>query len=109
MIDPLFSLDGKVIVVTGGLGQLGMAYSQAILARGGNVVIVDRDYDGTIPDVFDKYQDNVLLLKADVTNHQSLCGALEEVESRWGIPHGLVNNAALDSPPGASSLEEWSF
>ncbi len=35
--------------------------------------------------------------------------SLREVEAEWGVPHLLVNNAALDSPPDAPAEEVGPF
>ena len=41
MTDPLFDVTGRVVVVTGGLGQLGAAYAAALAQRGAKVAILD--------------------------------------------------------------------
>ena len=38
----IFDIKGKVIVVTGGLGQLGRNYSLALLESGAKVVVLDK-------------------------------------------------------------------
>lgn len=95
MIDSLFSLDGRVAVVTGGLGQLGRQFTQALLSRGARVAVLDQQ-DASDPD-----DERRLHVRADVTDRASLEQALARIETRWGAPHILINNAALDSPPGA--------
>ena len=54
-------------------------------------------------------QDNFLFSPVDVTRRDSLEAGLEDVKSRWGVPHGLINNAALDSPPNAPATENGPF
>jgi 3-oxoacyl-[acyl-carrier protein] reductase len=44
-----------------------------------------------------------------VTDRASIQGALDELVAEWGIPHVLVNNAALDSPPDAPAEEVGPF
>ena len=34
---------------------------------------------------------------------------LRQIEAAWGTPHVLINNAALDSPPGAPAAENGPF
>ena len=41
MTDPLFDLTGRVAVVTGGLGQLGAAYTEGLAERGMRVAVFD--------------------------------------------------------------------
>lgn len=99
-----FSLDGQVVVVTGGLGQLGRQYARAIQEAGGAVALVDRAVDGA-PSLGDR----VIAIAADVTDRGQLESALAEVTDRLGVPTGLVNNAALDSPPDAAAEENGPF
>ena len=41
MQNDLFSIKGETIVVTGGLGQIGSSYCQALGEYGANIVILD--------------------------------------------------------------------
>jgi NAD(P)-dependent dehydrogenase (short-subunit alcohol dehydrogenase family) len=45
----------------------------------------------------------------DVTDRSSLERATRAVEAEWGVPHLLVNNAGLDSPPDAPAEEVGPF
>jgi NAD(P)-dependent dehydrogenase (short-subunit alcohol dehydrogenase family) len=40
-MSPLFSLKDKVIVITGGLGQLGLAYARCLAGQGARVALLD--------------------------------------------------------------------
>ena len=91
----MFSLAGRVAVVTGGLGQLGRQFTGALTGSGARVAVLDQREAG-VPDT-----DCRLHVRADVTERTSLERALAAIEDRWGTPHVLINNAALDSPPGA--------
>ena len=44
---------------------------------------------------------------ADVTDRAAMQRVLDEIGVSWGVPHLLVNAAAIDTPPGAE--EGWSF
>jgi NAD(P)-dependent dehydrogenase (short-subunit alcohol dehydrogenase family) len=112
MNDPLFDLNDKVVVVTGGLGQLGRRYSAAILQRGGRVACLDiSDKNAGLDDNLGQaHKDGrLLLLKGDVTSRESLLQCLEKIEDAWETPNGLINNAGLDSPPNASPAENGPF
>jgi NAD(P)-dependent dehydrogenase (short-subunit alcohol dehydrogenase family) len=50
-----------------------------------------------------------MFMTVDVTKRASIERALYEVNQRWGTPHALVNNAALDSPPNAPAEENGPF
>jgi NAD(P)-dependent dehydrogenase (short-subunit alcohol dehydrogenase family) len=93
LTDPLFDLSGRVAVVTGGLGQLGSVYVDGLRERGMKVAVFDV-----------AAQDPV-----DVTDRSAVEAATERVVAEHGVPHLLVNNAALDSPPDAPAEEVGPF
>jgi NAD(P)-dependent dehydrogenase (short-subunit alcohol dehydrogenase family) len=99
----LFSLDGRIAVVTGGLGQLGRQFTGALVAGGAQVVVLDARPAEAESD------DHVLYLQADVTSRASLERAADRIEAAWGTPHVLINNAALDSPPDAPAAANGAF
>lgn len=112
MTDPLFDLRERVIVVTGGLGQLGAQFTWTLLERGARVAILDVAADKSsvqekFGDAFSREQ--LRVLETDVTQRASIERALEMITQQWGTPHGLVNNAALDSPPNAPVQENGPF
>jgi len=45
----------------------------------------------------------------DVTDRASIEAATDRVIAEWGVPHLLVNNAAVDSPPDAPAEEVGPF
>jgi NAD(P)-dependent dehydrogenase (short-subunit alcohol dehydrogenase family) len=90
----LFSLEGRIAVVTGGAGQLGREIVRGLEERGARVA------------VFDLAAERFLV---DVTDRGALEAALQEVVREWGVPHALVNAAALDSPPDAPAEEVGPF
>jgi NAD(P)-dependent dehydrogenase (short-subunit alcohol dehydrogenase family) len=69
--DPLFDVAGRVVVVTGGLGQLGSEYVRALAERGARVAVFDLD-EG-------EQGEQVRSWRADVTDRASLERALAEV------------------------------
>lgn len=107
----LFSLNGRVVVVTGGMGQLGVQFTQAIRAAGGRVVILDVHVSAeAVAERFPDADDSWLMVEAcDITSRSAIEAALVKIEDRWETPYGLVNNAALDSPPDAPLSENGPF
>jgi NAD(P)-dependent dehydrogenase (short-subunit alcohol dehydrogenase family) len=99
--DPLFDLDGRVAVVTGGFGQLGSVYTAGFVERGMRVAVFDVAA-GEVPE-------GARAFRVDVTDRAAIESALDEVAAEWGVPHVLVNNAALDSPPDAPAAEVGPF
>ena len=94
MTDDLFSLQGRVAVVTGGAGQLGSEIVRGLEQRGAHVAVFDVAADR---------------FSVDVTDRTGIERATEEVAREWGVPHVLVNAAALDSPPDAPPEEVGPF
>jgi len=106
----VFDLTGRVIVVTGAFGLLGQQFCHALLQRGARVAALDQIADAERgASLFGAGHDRVQPVRADVTDRAGLEAALDEVERRFGVPHGLVNAAALDSPPGAPASENGPF
>jgi NAD(P)-dependent dehydrogenase (short-subunit alcohol dehydrogenase family) len=99
--DPLFDLSGRVAVVTGGSGQLGKVYLAGLAERGMRVASFDL-VAGDLPDGVRGYE-------VDVTDRDAVARAVEELASEWDVPHLLVNNAGLDSPPDAPAEEVGPF
>ena len=112
MSDPLFDVKDRVVIVTGGLGQLGRQYTRTLVERGARVAVVDLPMPGEavaakLGDLADSPQ--VMFVPADITRRPSLEAALAQIVARWEAPFGLVNNAALDSPPNAPAEETGPF
>lgn len=103
MPEDLFSVAGRVVVVTGGLGLLGRPLTRAFVDRGARVAVIDTSTSAEADDAA------TLVLQADVTRRASLQAALDRIEQRWGPPHALLNGAALDSPPDAPASENGPF
>lgn len=97
-----FSLNHKVIVVTGGTGVLGASFVRSIAAAGGKVVILGRKAE-----VAEARAKEVLLaggdalaVVADVLDENSLMAAKDIILKKYGKIDGLVN-AAGGNMPGA--------
>jgi len=101
--DP-FRLDGATVVLTGGAGQLGQAFAAALLDAGARVAIFDMAAAEPMAD-----SDRLMQLRVDVTDRASIEDACARVVADWSAPHGLVNAAALDSPPDAPAEENGPF
>ena len=106
----LFDLRGRVVVVTGGMGQLGSQFSRAIAESGGRVAIVDVDVSPQRrPQLPSAIRDRVIYFAADIRKRPQLERVLAGIEKEWESPFGLINNAAIDSPPNAPANENGPF
>lgn len=112
MANELFDVTNRVIVITGGLGLLGRQFTQCLVENGAKVVVMDKlsppryrgHFFGT-----QSHRNSLETIKIDITRRQSLVAAFARIKKKWGVPYGLVNNAALDSPPDRSSRTNGPF
>jgi NAD(P)-dependent dehydrogenase (short-subunit alcohol dehydrogenase family) len=107
----LFDLEGKIAIVTGGLGQLGSAFSSALLGQGARVVAVvtHERPESVLQEVAGENRENLLQVTGDVTSEESMDAVLQACRKIWGEPEILINNAGIDSQPNASADENGPF
>ena len=91
----LFSLSGKVAIVTGAAGLLGREHCIALSEAGASVVLADIDRDAAQA-VERQLQGRHLSVRLDVTDKASLERARDNVISACGAIDILVNNAATN-------------
>ena len=111
-MDELFDLTGRVAVVTGGMGQLGVEYSAAFIERGCKVAVLDTaSYPRIKNSTFEqgRQKGDIISLIVNICFRKDVEVALEKIEKKFGYPDILVNNAALDSPPDAPPSEVGPF
>jgi NAD(P)-dependent dehydrogenase (short-subunit alcohol dehydrogenase family) len=93
----LFDLTGRVAVITGGAGLLGMQHARAIAGAGGSPVLVDLFKDRAEQCALDLANDfgvSALGLGCDITAPAALQVACETILSKFGRIDILINNAA---------------
>lgn len=100
----LFSVEGRIVLITGGLGQIGKAFAEEFHERGARVVLASRTIDDAklrvaFPDHADS--DRLMGVAMDITSKESVEAAVESIERRWGVPDVLINNAGIDTQPSA--------
>ncbi len=96
----LFSLDGKVIVVTGATGILGHSFIKAITAAGGIVGVMGRNEKVANERVaaITAAGGKAIALIADVQNEIALKDCCQKVLDAFGKIDGLVNAAGGNVP-----------
>jgi NAD(P)-dependent dehydrogenase (short-subunit alcohol dehydrogenase family) len=112
MVRNLFDVRDRVVIVTGGMGQLGRQFTQSLCEAGAKVAVFDVRIDNSaFKENFGEYisTNRVMDVVADITNRKSLENGLRQVNDKWGIPFGLINNAAIDSPPDSPLGENGPF
>lgn len=102
----LFSLAGKVAMITGAGGGIGFALARGFAAAGARLVLLDRN-DAVIARA--KELPDSLALVLDVTEPKAVEEAFSQVLATCGRLDILVNNAAIivRKPFLDLSLEEW--
>ncbi|MFD1185185.1 SDR family oxidoreductase [Pontibacter rugosus] len=98
-----FSLQGKVVVITGATGVLGEAFSLAVGKAGAKVAILGRNKERAEARVkaIEANGGEAIAILGDVLNEAAMLTAKNEVLEKWGTIDGLVN-AAGGNIPGAT-------
>lgn len=110
--DNLFSIKGKVALVTGGSSGIGAAVAELLAREGARVVVSDID-DLRGPEVvagIKKAGRQAVFLHQDVTSEPRWVEVVADVEDRFGRLDILVSNAGIGiSVPSIvqMSLEDW--
>ena len=97
MLEKLFRLDGKIIVITGATGLLGRKHAEAVACYGGTPILLDLSQqivDDFANELNAKYKVDSVGFEIDITNEKMIKGNVEELIKRFGKIDGLVNNAA---------------
>jgi NAD(P)-dependent dehydrogenase (short-subunit alcohol dehydrogenase family) len=100
----LFSLNGRVALVTGGAGLLGRRYCEALLQAGARVVIGDIDGGRAETLAAELDSHDALGLELDVTSEASVSQVAQRAVQRFERLDILVNNAALTVRGGSEHL-----
>ncbi|MGH3088854.1 MAG: SDR family oxidoreductase [Rubrobacteraceae bacterium] len=109
-LEGLFSLSGKVAVVTGGTGVLGGEMAHGLALAGARVGVLGRRENRARKVVEDirARGGEAVALAADVLDREQLEAARDEIVRRWGGVDILVN-AAGGNVPEATVGDEESF
>jgi len=94
-------ITGKTFVVTGGASGLGRASAEAILAAGGNVLLLDVNAE-TGKAAEQAMGAQAKFTQADVTSEEQVKAAVDLAVSSFGGLHGAVNAAGIG--PAAKTL-----
>jgi len=90
-------LDGKICIVTGAAGSLGLATAQLFLSEGAKVTLVDRDAVALQAAVsrLGAHTDRLMVQTADVTDARATAAFVEATLARWGGLDVLFCNAGV--------------
>jgi len=95
-------------IVTGGATNIGLAITEALLARGGRVAVGQPDPAIAAP-LVERHGDRVIALRVDVSDAAQCRAFVDEAAARLGGLDVLVNNAAITGPGSGRTLAEIDF
>jgi NAD(P)-dependent dehydrogenase (short-subunit alcohol dehydrogenase family) len=110
-LEELFSLSGRVAVVTGGSSGIGAEMAAALAGAGARVVLVARDASrlGAAADGMRAAGGEAAWVSADLAIRSEVEGAVREAAAAFGSPDILVNCAGVNLRPPLPelSIEDW--
>lgn len=111
MTTPLFSLKGKVALVTGGNGGIGLGMARGLAIAGADIVIAGRNSgkNAAAEEELKALGGKAMSIVIDVANPDSSIAAIADVEKKLGRLDILVNNAGINirKQPESYSPAEW--
>ncbi|MGI9149405.1 MAG: SDR family NAD(P)-dependent oxidoreductase [Chloroflexota bacterium] len=107
----MFDLHGKIAIVTGGNGGIGLGIARGLAAAGADVAVAGRNADKTAAAVAELQQLGIraLGLRADVAQEAEVHRMVADTVSGLGGVDILVANAGMNvrKSPESYSLAEW--
>jgi 2-deoxy-D-gluconate 3-dehydrogenase len=111
MSSGLFDLTGKVAIVTGGNGGIGLGMAQGLADAGANIAVVGRNEAKSQAAVADLKARGAkaIAVSTDVTDKTAVADMVARVARDLGRVDILVNNAGINirKPPHSLDIEEW--
>jgi 2-deoxy-D-gluconate 3-dehydrogenase len=108
----MFDLKGRVAIVTGGNGGIGLGMARGLAGAGARVVIAARNAgkSAAAVDSLRSAGADALAVGVDVCDEAGVAAMVDEVVRRCGRIDVLVNNAGINirRPAHELSLAEWS-
>lgn len=95
-----FSLNNKIVFITGGASGIGYAVAERFKAAGATLVVAD------LKDSFKVSESlGAVFVSADVSDSESLAAALEDAHRKLGPLDVLINNAGINGADGVNITE----
>ncbi|HJM60013.1 MAG TPA: SDR family NAD(P)-dependent oxidoreductase, partial [Alphaproteobacteria bacterium] len=94
----MFNLSGKVALVTGGNGGIGLGMAQGLADAGAAILVAGRNDEKNAAAVATLVESgsDAAAATADVTDEAAVAAMVEAALSRWGRLNILVNNAGIN-------------
>jgi 2-deoxy-D-gluconate 3-dehydrogenase len=111
MTNKLFDLTGKIAIVTGGNGGIGLGMARGLADAGATIVIVGRNQpkSAAATEEIKKTGGKAIAIEADVTDRNAVKDVVAGTVREFGRLDILVNNAGINirKPPQDLAAEEW--
>jgi len=107
----LFSLEDKVILITGASGGLGVEFSKSLAGLGAKIALCDIEYTKTkdLEREILEQGNSAQTFKLDLADLDSVYNCVKNVISHYGRVDVLINNAAQNKREGFLDVEEVTF
>ncbi|MDI3560333.1 SDR family NAD(P)-dependent oxidoreductase [Bradyrhizobium sp. Arg816] len=106
-----FDLRGKVAIVTGGNGGIGLGLAHGLADAGADIAVVGRNETKSAAAVADLRERGVkaIAVTTDVTDKAAVAAMIDRVVKELGRIDILINNAGMSirKPPHELELDEW--
>ena len=107
----LFDLTGKVAIITGGNGGIGLGMAKGLAQAGASIAVVGRNEtkNATAVRNIKALGVDAIAVEADVCDSEAVDTMIATVVAQWGAINILVNNAGINirKRPEDLSEDEW--
>jgi NAD(P)-dependent dehydrogenase (short-subunit alcohol dehydrogenase family) len=106
----IFNLRGKVALITGGGGLLGLQFGEVLAEAGASLVLVDKDKKRCKENAIiieKKYSVKTLSIQTDITMKKSVREMVKKILTKHKRIDVLINNAAFTAKSGSKSKKGY--
>lgn len=103
-------LDGKVAIITGGTGGIGLGIAKCYVREGATVVLTDIKESQESKDFLAEHEGRSCFMKHDVTDEEQWIQVIDHVTEKYGHLDIVVNNAGIGDkgvPMDEEKYEDW--
>ncbi|MCG2831223.1 MAG: SDR family NAD(P)-dependent oxidoreductase, partial [Desulfobacteraceae bacterium] len=110
-LNKMFDLSGRVAIITGGAGLLGVKHAEVIAEAGGFTVLADINKEEAVKKagiISEQYHAETMGIGTDITKKSEVEAMSNTVLKRFGRIDILINNAANDPKVVSGESLVWS-
>ena len=107
-----FDLTGRVAIVTGASGGLGVQMAKALASQGANIVVFARrqqQIDEVAAAIAEEFGVETMAVRCDITDTENVDSAVASVLDRFGRIDILINNAGTGAVAPAEDITDDQF